>query len=304
MTVRQRACLFAAPAMLAIALCLTGCAQAVREPAFISPPIGPAAALATASDAVDWEPFARTLDRHVTDAGRVDYFRMAQSPTYDALMRVYARIAEAGPASRPAAFATRNEKLAYYLNAHNLLAVLAIAPHFGPGRIDPRGVADLPGPPETGFAYTLDGQTVTLRRIRDELVTPLLEGDPRPLLGLTAGRRNDPPLRREIYAAERLDAQLADQLLRVLGEGPWCEIDYAGRQVRLPAAVTEHREFYWSGYLATPGHSRQGVQFLTVLSHFADERGRAWLRRGLGYEAAAAAPAGQINSKPLFRSGD
>jgi hypothetical protein len=96
---------------------------------------------------------------------------------------------------------------------------------------------------------------------------------------------------------------LADQLTRVLREEPWCHMDYAKRQVQLPAGVAEFPEFYWAGYLATPGRRREGIQFVTVLMDWADRRGRAWLSRGLGFEVVAAEPSNQFNNRPLFRSG-
>ena len=168
---------------------LAGC-RAAQDIIVIAPPVRPTAA--TAPDVqtpAGWAAFARTLNDCVTDSGRVDYFRIAQPDTYQGLLDVYAVLARNGPTSRPNEYPGRSAALAYYINAHNLLAILAVAPHFGPGQVEPRRVSQLPVHLETRFVFVLDGRNVTLEIIRTECVRPLLAGDPRPLLALTGGRR-------------------------------------------------------------------------------------------------------------------
>ena len=256
-----------------------------------------------ADQPVDWQPLDRVLRKYVNDDGLVNYFQLVYDGALTDLKTVYGQLARTGPVSQPQLYPTRGNRLAYYINAHNLLAILALAPYFGPGKVDPRSVADLPGPPETRFVFTLDGKQTTLEAIRREKIVPLLEGDPRPLLALCAGRLNDPPLRTEVYSADakKLESQLADQFVRVLRKPPWCQINFDRQRIELPAGVTEYREYYWSIWLATPGRSRKDTDFLTVLLDFADATGRRWLNRGVGYPVVMASPSEKLNNQPLFR---
>ncbi len=285
-------------------LLLLGCIAALPgcgdPPANVVALAAPGLVATTRPEAIDWQPFGRVLDKHVNDDGRVDYFAIAHAETFDPLMQLYACVASVGPRTRPELFPTRADKLAYCINAHNLLAVLAVAPRFGPGKADPLKVSELPAALTTGHVFVLDGRQVTLDSIRAEMITPLLDGDPRPLLALCAARRNDPPLRRELYLAARLDEQLEDQLARVLRDSTWAQINYERRRLELPAGIAEHREYYWARYLAQPGRTRQQTGFVTVLLNLADARGRSWLSRALGYEVVAAEPADKFNNKPLF----
>lgn len=280
-------------ALVALAGCAAG---APHGGVAIAPPDG------IAAGPIDWQPMQRVLAEHVSAGGRVDYFAVAHAGPMRELGRAYAHIARVGPTSQPGLFATRADKLAYYINAHNLFALLAIAPAFGPGTIDPKRVSDLPAPLDTGYTFTLDGRAETLASVRQH-VADLLDGDPRPMLALCSGRRSDPPLRRDVYSADQLETQLADQLVRVLRD---CEINHAARRVELPAGIADFREYYWGRYLAQPGRSREGIGFVTVLLTFADERGRAWLNRGLSYRVARAPkrPAEQFNNQPLFLGED
>lgn len=281
----------------------TGCAQrraSVTNIIILAPPNAPLGAMrVSATQPVDWSPMQRMLAEHVTAGGRVDYFQLAHHQPYQSLADVYAQIARVGPASQPELFPSRADKLAYYINAHNLFALLAIAPAFGPKTIDPTGIGDLPARLDDGYVFVLGGANVNLAGVRRRVVD-LLDGDPRPLLALCTGRRNDPPLRREVYRADALDAQLADQLARVLSGPPWCEINYADKRIELPAGVVDFQPYYWSRYLAQPGRTRDGISFPTVLLAVADAGGRSWINRGISYGVARAVPSDQFNNKPLF----
>jgi hypothetical protein len=290
------ACLFAG-------LLIAGCQTAPLARVTIDPPRPAATSMPDADRPIDWQPFGRVLRKYVTDDGLADYFQLVYDGALDDLRTVYGQLARTGPISHPRLYPTRGDRLAFHINAHNLLAILALAPYFGPGKADPRSIADLPGPPETSFVFTVDGEQTTLNGIRRTKIVPLLEGDPRPLLALCGGRANDPPLRGEIYSADakKLESQLADQLVGVLRKPPWCQIDFEHQRIELPAGVADYREHYWSIWLAAaPGRSRQETEFLTVLLDLADTAGRKWLNRGIGFPVVTASPSEKLNNQRLF----
>ena len=288
-------------ALAAMAGLLVGCAR-VHSPILVVP-LPRATAAPDLKRPIDWQPLSRLLSQYVNEDGRVDYFRLSQPAQYSVLTRLYADVAASGPASAPESYPDRASKLAYCVNAYNLLALVAIAPYFGPNKADPLSINDLPVAPETGFRFTFDGRAnLSLQDIRRTRIIPLLADDPRPLLALAAGRRNDPPLRREAYQPATLEAQLADQLIRVLRGEPWCEMNHGARRIELPYGIVEYCEWFWSGYLARYHVPRENIRLSTVLMEFADPRGRVWLNRAVGYDVVTAAPADKFNNQPLFRA--
>ncbi|WP_454753977.1 hypothetical protein [Cupriavidus necator] len=68
--------------------------------------------------------WARVLRAHVNERGQVDFCGIANDP---ADLRIYLDyIARVSPQSMPAAFPTRNDALAYYINSYNALAMYNI----------------------------------------------------------------------------------------------------------------------------------------------------------------------------------
>jgi hypothetical protein len=63
--------------------------------------------------------WARVLDRHVADDGRVDFIGIRENPRD--LAAYVAWVATHGPRTTPALFPTRESRLAYHLNAYNEL---------------------------------------------------------------------------------------------------------------------------------------------------------------------------------------
>lgn len=277
-----------------------GCAPlAPAEPVTIQPPAAEPAA--TANGAIDWMPLDGVLAATVTNRHRVRYLEISLPPHWTALQALYARVARTGPQTSPADYPTRESKLAYYINAHNLLALVAIAPHFGAGKVDPHTVSEV-GSPETHFIFLLDGQAVTLAAIRDTLLAPLAGDDPRPLLALCAGRSNDPPLRQTAYRPETLDAELDDQLRLTLRQSPWTEIGFARRELQVPPAVNAYRAFFWQRYPHVSPEARAEVEFQSVLMNFTDHRGRKWIARSVGFDVVPLEPADTFNNEPFLRS--
>ncbi|MCG3180296.1 MAG: hypothetical protein BIFFINMI_02655 [Phycisphaerae bacterium] len=280
---------------LLLAAMLGGCRATVVT---IEPPAAPANF--DPAGGVDWSGYADVLDACVGDDGLVDYLVLSQPPNCPRLLDCYAQLARVGPATAPGQFPDRDSKLAYYINAHNLLALVAMGPYFAPGKIDPRGVGDLPGPPESAFRFTVGGQPMTLAELRELRIAPLTADDPRPLLGLCAGRRNDPPLRREVYSADRLADQLADQLARVLAGNEWTTIDAYHRRLLIPAAISDHRAYYWAHHLGGSAGPVAGTDFLAVLLSLADARGRHRLNRAIGFDVVTAQPGDELNNRPVL----
>ncbi len=70
----------------------------------------------------EWEAlWTEVLTRHVDDAGRIDFSKLAQD--HVDLDRVVGFVSAVDPVSQPQRFADRPSRLAFYINAYNALAM-------------------------------------------------------------------------------------------------------------------------------------------------------------------------------------
>ena len=182
--------------IFAIVTCLAaglawGCANRI-------PPPKTAAAGGTAPA----EAWARVLSRHVDAKGRIDFAGIsADRADLDAFV---AWVAKVSPASDPAAFPTREARLAYDINAYNALAIYdVLASNFPP---DLNAV-------KVAFFYKnrfdMGGKPISLYALENQVIRPM--GDPRVHVALNCMARGCPRLPQEPFRAEALDGELDRQ---------------------------------------------------------------------------------------------
>jgi hypothetical protein len=100
-----------------------------------------------------------------------------------------------------------NEKLAFYINSYNILAIKMVLDHWPEESIKDSGsffnpVWDKP-------AGKIGGKTVTLGEIEHEILRPM--GEPRIHMAIVCASVSCPDLRNEPYTAEQLNTQLNEQ---------------------------------------------------------------------------------------------
>jgi hypothetical protein len=166
------------------------------------------AALVTVRSAVaaepDWSDYGQLLKKHLsrrTVSGVrlawVDYSGLRANPAWG---RVVGRVAEF-PADR---LETREERLAFYINAYNILAIKMVLDHWPVRSIKDAGslfqsVWNKPAGWAAGREITLDGiEHGILRK----------QGEPRIHMAIVCASLSCADLRPEPYTAERLDEQL------------------------------------------------------------------------------------------------
>ena len=106
----------------------------------------------------------------------------------------------------------RQEKLAFYINAYNILALKKVVDHWPTDSIKDSGsffspVWDKP-------AGSLGGESVSLGQIEHKILR--LMGEPRIHLAIVCASVSCPDLRNEPYIAAKLDNQLDDQVRQFL----------------------------------------------------------------------------------------
>lgn len=184
--------------------------------------------VAPAAAALDEALYAKLLQQHTREvddlAGtRVDYAALARSPEWK---RLVASLAESDPQS----LASPREKLAFWVNAYNILAIDLVATHWPVASI--RDIGSLFSPVWKREAGRIGGEAYTLDRIEHEIIRPL--GDPRGHAVVICASTSCPALPREPLAAERLDTQLDAAARRWLADpGKGLRIDRAAARVRL-----------------------------------------------------------------------
>lgn len=148
------------------------------------------------------------LDAHVAPGERhgvrlhvVDYAALRADPDF---ARALAAIADFPPAR----LATPAERLAFHVNAYNLLALATVAGHW-----PVKGIRDIGSwlrPVWKRPAGVVGGRTLSLDELEHDILRRL--GDPRIHFAIVCASVSCPDLRREPYTAARLDAQFDDQV--------------------------------------------------------------------------------------------
>ena len=219
-------------------------------------------ALAAPAAAFDEALYARLLEQHtraVDDLARVrvDYRALAASAEWHRLV--------AGLATTDtAALQTRAQKLAFWINAYNILAIDLVATHYPVASI--KDIGSLFSPVWKRPAGTVGGRAVTLDEIEHGIVRPL--GDPRVHAVVICASTSCPALPRAPLRAESLDAQLDTAVRQWLADPEkGLRIDRAANTIHLS------KIFDWfAGDFAKAG----GVT--AFLARYAPDAERAWLR--------------------------
>ncbi len=222
----------------------------------------PGTASAASAASADWVTgYARMLDRYTesvdsTVGTRVDYTGLRGEPAWQTL------IAELG-AVDPAALADREARLAFWINVYNIFAIDLIVRNQPVESI--RDLGSFFSPVWKKQAGRLAGRAYTLDEIEHEILRKL--GEPRIHGAIVCASVSCPDLRREPYTADRLDAQLADNMRAWLARPEkGLAIDPAAGSVRISPI------FDWFGEDFAP---QGGV--MAVVTRHAPESDRPWL---------------------------
>lgn len=218
------------------------------------------------SDAVsayDVDLWAKILDEHtrpVDDiAGtRVDYAALRDSADLRALMASLDQ-------SDPERLRSREEKLAFWINAYNILAIDLVARHYPVDGI--KEIGSWLRPVWKIEAGRIGGRSYSLDAIEHEILRPL--GDPRIHGAVVCASASCPPLRREPYRGERLDLQLDDNVGRWLADPrKGLRIDHEQKRVYLSSI------FRW---FAADFESAGGA--LGFVAEYVPETEQQWIAR-------------------------
>jgi len=178
-------------------------------------------------DDVEW---ALVLSRVVTDDGYVDYDPLVENSfgVRDALLRYVGRIGAASPANRPELFPSESDRLAYYLNAHNALAMYEVVERGLPENVWLSGIFQR-------AYFSLGGRRLNLDELENGIIRGF--GEPRTHFAVNWMSRSCPPMRPEPYVGARLDEQLEAQGWWFLSDARAVQ-EVQGDPIRLTELIT------------------------------------------------------------------
>lgn len=170
------------------------------------------------------------LERFVDRDGRVDYASLSRDRA--GLDSWLARLAREGPRSTPSLFPTRNDRLAYYLDAYNALVFEGVLSR-GPEKESVWTGGLLSGHSFFVAAkHRLDGETLSLKTLEDDRIRRDF-ADPRAHAALNCASRGCPRLARAAFLPGTLDVQLDRAMREFVEDDRNVQVDPARRIVTL-----------------------------------------------------------------------
>jgi hypothetical protein len=187
---------------------------------------------------------------------RVDYAGLRGEPEWKTLIAELATV-------DPAALKGRDDVLAFWINAYNIFAIDLIVRN--PPVESIKDLGSFFSPVWKKEAGRLADRSYTLDEIEHRILRKM--GEPRIHGAIVCASISCPNLRREPYLAERLDAQLADNMRAWLARPEkGLSIDRAGNALRISPIFD-----WFEADFATQG----GV--MAVVTRYAPEADHAWL---------------------------
>ena len=207
----------------------------------------PAAGKCTKSPEDHW---ASVLSTVVDSTGKVNFSAVALNPTD--LECYVAYLQETAPWNQSAAFESKAEQTAFFINAYNALAMFGIVKKGIPADFD----SDLK---RADFFYltnyTLGGKTLSLYQFENEVVRPL--GEPRVHFALNCMSVGCPRLPTVPYTAEALEQQLQNGATEFFNSSKYVLVD----AVRKVVTVSEILKFYPDDFVK-PGIASSLIEFI------------------------------------------
>lgn len=153
------------------------------------------------------------LQKHVNEAGFVDYQGFQRDCL--ALNRYLRQLSLAHPNDR---FWSREEQMAYWINAYNAFTVQIVIRHYPVSGIKEikKGIPFVNTVWDIKF-IRIESYVYDLNNIEHNILRPVFK-DARIHAAVNCASYSCPPLRREAYTAERLNAQLDDQMRQFIAD--------------------------------------------------------------------------------------
>lgn len=200
--------------------------------------------------------YAALLTRYVDPAGHVDYASLRRDP--GPMQKVLAQFAVASPQNRPERFATRNDQLAYWINAYNLFVIAGVTRHWPAATVRGDGNAFF-----TTERFRAGGRAYTLDGIESDIIRKGF-GEPRIHFTINCGALSCPALAPRPFTGADLESRL-DAAARSFVNDP--EVGVRIDTTSATVTLSEIFRWYEGDFLAAL--TRAGAAHPTILDYVA-----------------------------------
>ena len=193
-------------------------------------------------------------------------------------------VAQSIAAQDPAIYASwdDNEKLAFWLNAYNALTLKLIVDHYpiapaqGRQAHPANSIQQIPDA-WTGVRFSVMGKERTLDEIEHKVIRAEFR-EPRVHFALVCAALSCPPLRREAYRGDDLEAQLNDQARRFFGDFRNLHIDREQNGVWVSSIIQWFAGDFVPGAIDKLGRAKgERMAVVAATSPHIDDRVREYL---------------------------
>lgn len=175
----------------------------VTEPVPASPS-GPTTEAPAVPSGFDHAPWEKLLQKHVNDAGMVNYAAIGKDTAFAAYLKQLS-------SAKPAASWSVNERKAFWINVYNAFTIKLIVDHPGV-----KSINDIDSPWKTK-SFSIDGEQMDLDHVEHTELRKNL-ADPRIHFGIVCASFSCPQLWNHAYTAAALDKQLDDAARRFIND--------------------------------------------------------------------------------------
>jgi hypothetical protein len=191
-----------------------------------------------AGPAFPYDTWNALLQRYVDGKGRVDYNALKNNAEDSAkLDKVFAAVAATGPTRHPEQFKTPSARLAYYIDAYNVLVWKNVL-----GRLPKLTNVDKE---KASFFYftkfVVDGKEINLKDLEGDIVRPQFK-DARVHMALNCASGGCPSLPQYAFTPDRLDEQLSAEARKFCNEPRNVAFDPASKTLKLSHIFDWYKE--------------------------------------------------------------
>lgn len=183
---------------------------------------------APAASKFSYDDWTKVLAKYVNEKGLVNYEALAKERTE--LDRFIAAVEKTSPKTNPELFPTKNDKLAYYLNAYNAQVFKGVLAR------GPEKESVWKGGLISGYSFfggmdiTVGGEKTHLKTLEDKTIREQFK-DPRVHAALNCASKGCPRLPQAAFDPEKLDQQLDAGMTEFVGEKRNVTVDDAQKSV-------------------------------------------------------------------------
>ncbi len=159
---------------------------------------------------LNYRPFEKTIASVLHDNGMIDYRKLKNN--YKLLNEFVEALKCLGPETTSQFFPSQQDKIAFWINAHNAVALLEAVKKY-----PCKSVYSFWQDFNTSTKAYIDGKLLTLAQIANN-ARKASNYDPRVELALSIPAKGSPKLTKELYNSEKLDSQLNKAVQRALDD--------------------------------------------------------------------------------------